>query len=642
MMKLSLILALLVMTCDAVAAGTFRNLGPQISATLLQGSTFTPGSSGQLLVCCVVRGQPAKLMVFDATTGEMLHRFPLEHAEGAWNATTASDGSVYVGTDHKGRLYRWVVGESAARDLGKVPPDESFVWDVTPGADGEVFCGTYPGCRVVRYHPDSGFEDLSRGAMVEKENYVRSLAYDAAHGKIYGGVGSHAHLIELDLKTGEKTDLLPREHRDQEFVYSVRLVGERLFAVVTNSAVGLVFNTKTREFEPSVPGMPGALVITKHPRDERVFYTVSGKLWTYDPAKAQAGPKEVCATAEARAFTWEGDRLVMFTRNGLVLRVDVETGERASVTCKVPPEPVPIQSIALGPDGKIWMGGYLSGGSARFDPATAKREELKGLSQAESITSLGSSLYFGIYPHARFYTYDTSKPWDVKRNNPKMIGKIDGQSRPFGAVGVEELNQVIWGTVPEYGLLGGGIAVYDVGAEKLEFFADIVSKQSVISLAHNSGLIVGGTSIHGGLGIEPSEKAGKLFLWDPKARTKVYEVELDEKASAVMALVNGPDGNVWGFVGSKLFSFDVGKRKVVFMRKLLDTMPEPSERRWRGPSLRAHPSGVMYGDLDGKLFRLDPKSMKVEVLREEASLTTLDREGNVYFRDRINLWQYVP
>ena len=91
------------------------------------------------------------------------------------------------------------------------------------------------------------------------------------------------------------------------------------------------------------------------------------------------------------------------------------------------PEKSNMQFFSIGPDGKIWTGGYLSGGSASFNPATGKSEEHKGLSQAESMTTLGESLYFGLYPNGRFATYDTTKPWDTKRDNPKQIGKIEGQ-----------------------------------------------------------------------------------------------------------------------------------------------------------------------------------------------------------------------
>src|SRR5436305_9378233 len=93
------------------APGTFTNLGPQITATTLIGTTFAKEPSGREVVCTVMRGQPAKLLVYDLKSGTLLHKLALEGADGAWNATTASDGTIYVGTDANGNLYRWVPGE---------------------------------------------------------------------------------------------------------------------------------------------------------------------------------------------------------------------------------------------------------------------------------------------------------------------------------------------------------------------------------------------------------------------------------------------------------------------------------------------------------------------------------------------------
>src|SRR5215212_9118449 len=104
---LLLLLATTLRTLAATNDSHFRDLGVQITAATLQGSTFTRDGSGEPLLCTVMRGEPAKLLVFDIKTGELLRRLPLEGAKGAWNATTASDGRVYVGTDANAHLYRW-------------------------------------------------------------------------------------------------------------------------------------------------------------------------------------------------------------------------------------------------------------------------------------------------------------------------------------------------------------------------------------------------------------------------------------------------------------------------------------------------------------------------------------------------------
>ena len=53
--------------------------------------------------------------------------------------------------------------------------------------------------------------------------------------------------------------------------------------------------------------------------------------------------------------------------------------------------------------------------------------------------------------------------------------------------------------------------------------------------------------------------------------------------------------------------------------------------------------GKVYGTSQGRLFRIDPKTMEMTVLRHEEGLgmLALDSDGRVYFRERTNLWRYT-
>src|SRR5687767_8814797 len=68
----------------AADADKFEDLGVQITSMTLQGTTFAKDPSGRELVCTVIRGEPAKLLVFDVKSGELLHRLALTDAHGAW------------------------------------------------------------------------------------------------------------------------------------------------------------------------------------------------------------------------------------------------------------------------------------------------------------------------------------------------------------------------------------------------------------------------------------------------------------------------------------------------------------------------------------------------------------------------------
>src|SRR5690606_15318454 len=132
--------------------------------------------------------------------------------------------------------------------------------------------------------------------------------------------------------------------------------------------------------------------------------------------------------------------------------------------------------------------------------------------------------YFGNYPKARFNVYDTSAEWSIKDKNPKQVGSVHGQDRPFGALAVPSLNKVFFGTVPEYGINGGALVEIDGTTDNIVSHGEVVQKQSVITLAFQDNMLVGGCSIWGGLGIQPVEKEAKLFVWDPVKKQKVFEV----------------------------------------------------------------------------------------------------------------------
>src|SRR5262249_28291715 len=150
----------------------------------------------------------------------------------------------------------------------------------------------------------------------------------------------------------------------------------------------------------------------------------------------------------------------------------------------------------------------LAGGAACYDPATGTSDKFRGISQIEHIGMLGGKMYLGIYPHGRLYEFDPTKPWG--ENNPRKFGTIEGQSRPVAVLGVPEVGKVFIGMVPEYGILGGHLLTYDPKTDGLTDHGEVVARQSVVSLAYAGGMLIGGTSITGGLGIKPVETQAKL------------------------------------------------------------------------------------------------------------------------------------
>lgn len=624
----------------------FTNHGSQLFASMIQGSVFAKDQNGNDLVYTVVRGEPAHLLGYDVKTKQLILDQTLPKADGAWDLAQSSDGTLYA-PGANGSLFAHIPGTQEVRDLGVVLEGETYLWNLTAGENGEVFGATYPGCRVFRYHPEEGFSDVGKGALAEGENYVRSLAYYPKTGLLYAGVGSRAHLIEINPKTGEKKELLPEKFKDFEFVYGLEIVpgidgNDRLFALITNGSITLVYNLKTREFEQEIEGMD-MRAITGEPSGKAVYYTSKSSLKRFDPAKMEATAQILGEDiGTAIAFKAEEDGKVLFLTSGANLfSFDPADNSLEKSKLQIPAQPIPIHSLLTAPDGKIWSGGYLAGGNATFDPKTGTHTFLPGLDQTEGMSVQGDQIFFGIYPKGKFYVYDTKSEWKPKENNPKFLGQKEGQSRAFAQVSILERRQVVFGMIPEYGKLGGAMATYDLAKAEFKFYESPIAKQSIAALAFTGEYVLGGTTISGGLGKAPETKEAVLFGWDPEKGEKLFETVPVPGASALTGFIKGPDGNFWGMGDGTLFIFDPEKREIVSTKKLYD-FPAFKSHIWRSAFLVLHPDGQIYGTDWEKLFRLDPVTQEVTELAKDAALLVLGKDGILYFKRGTELWSFDP
>jgi len=211
-------------------------------------------------------------------------------------------------------------------------------------------------------------------------------------------------------------------------------------------------------------------------------------------------------------------------------------------------------------------------------------------------------------------------------------------------LGASELDKVFVGTVPDYGVLGGALAIIDLKTNAIDVHRDVVPRQSVVALAYARGHVWGGTSIAGGLGIDPAADAeARLFAWDPAARKVAFEATPVAGATAITSLVVGPDQNLWGWANGTLFVLDPTARQVVFTKEFFPTARDQGRAPWRMAAMELHRDGRFYGTIRDQLFRLDPATKELTILRESgAGLIAFDDAGRVYFRGGAHLWQYAP
>lgn len=633
--------------------GTVTDFGVQQTAlTVFEGYLGT-GENGTPVMYGVQMGEPGVLALVDPVSRTHLRTVELPGSSGAWGITQASDGIVYAGSYPNAHLYRYDPATGQSSDLGAPVAGQTLIYGLKAGKDGKVYGGTYPDAHAFSYSPAEGFRDFGR--MYEGQNYAIDTAIDPEREVLWVAIGSTGHLIRYDLRTGEKRDILPEAYRGTaNYPYDINLVGGHLF-VKTSKFDAFVIDADTGELAPMVDAATGGQVSSFNlnsrgvsplaPDGRSVYYTWNSDLYRYDVPTHTFGVVRDAAGAAVRAggpaIGWgylDGEVYALVGNyGGDALRYHPGTDANERFKLPFPPQPIPINNISAGEDGKVYTNLYINGNVAVLDPATGLPANLGRVGQTEGWSWHGGKMYLGTYPTGRVLVYDPTKPFSLGTNPKELFSLQTGhaQNRPFALVPTNDTLYV--GSTPDYGEWGGALTVYDQATGTYTVHRHIVQDQGVTSLAMSGGMLWGGTSIAGGGGTTPKATEAKLFAFDLAAGRKTAEYTPVPGARTIGAVAVGRDGKVWGLADSTLFVFDPARAAVVHRVEL----PDFSTGAW--DEIVLNTDEHVYAALGSKLLRVDPLSLRVTVLHDDASRMTNDGRGNLWFRGGENrLLRYTP
>lgn len=106
-----------------------------------------------------------------------------------WALARAADGSVYLGTGHRGRVYR-VDPQGASTLLWTAPEPEVFALEAGP--DGALYAGTSPDGKVYRIAPDGKAAEFFQ----PQSKYIWSLTF-GKDGALYVGSGDRGKIFRV-------------------------------------------------------------------------------------------------------------------------------------------------------------------------------------------------------------------------------------------------------------------------------------------------------------------------------------------------------------------------------------------------------------------------------------------------------------
>ncbi|WJH35288.1 WD40 repeat domain-containing protein [Paenibacillus sp. CC-CFT747] len=597
-------------------------------------------------------------------TGEVHFSAPLAGLDVVWAVTVGSDGNAYIAGTLNGVLYRYNPKTQKLDNLG-VNPSNKWVWDLDASTDGKIYGSTYPGSKAFVYDTGSGsFTDL--GTLFPGQDYVRGGGVTDRY--FYAGIGPKAHLIRVDRQTGEKTEIPLSITGTDNFVSNVWSYGGKLLIAYGTSL--LVLNesdySEVNKISWDSPSAFDGMISPPSPYDADLVYyrnKNTGKLWTYRLSTNEANPvasSPKLFDPRITGMNWvtvpDGPQagrqvLVMLSNNVELAIYDPAEGTVTVKNTNVSKSGIPVQSMETGPDGKLYIGGYTAAMSI-YDTAEGvfEHQELEP-SQIEGMGSLNGKMYFGIYGGAAIYRYDPKQPFQL-RTNPGMIYDIgEEQDRPFAFASGD--NKLFIGTIPDYGHLGGALTIYDEAQNRWTTYRNLISNQSIIGVAYANGKVYGGSSILGGLGIDPTATQASMFEFDVASGTKTAEwvpvVPGFSSPQMIGELKIGPDHLLWGIMWGKvdtgeegfaLFAMNPATRQVVKSRVLTSG---DRASMWRPFYIRWGQDGLLYTTIGRRLTVFDPSTLASrQLVNESVSLMSLGPDGSIYYALDAKLMKMTP
>ncbi|NUS06710.1 MAG: hypothetical protein HOV97_29610 [Nonomuraea sp.] len=580
---------------------------------------------------------PAVLGIRDALDGRLLAERPLPLALGSWAVTVAPDHSVYVGgynatAGAMGRLYRYTPATDQVTELGIPIASETFVWTVAASPDGSaVYGGTSPTGKLFRHDTATG-RTTDLGTPVPGDQFVRDLAV-GADGTLYAGVGAASMKIAVLAPDGTLRQVVQPPIQGAGYAYDVDVTGRLLLArFVTSSGENPmgVYDLDKGEWKDVVEDVDNLTVGGgRHGHDLYLFQ--HDELVRYDLGNGQVTRLGFTGYGEgaARPLGWVGHTLVGTSSTGRIWHYDRKSGKGELLDGTLTGQPVSVRSLGTGPDGRVYAGGFFTGGLAAYDPATGESQYWPNVGQSEGIVTHKGKLYLGVYPGARIYEFDGGAP--------RLLLGLGGQEqdRPFAMVSAGDW--LAFGTVPKSGTLGGALGLLDPATGRSVVRRDLIPGHSVIGLAYRDGVVYGATSAFGGTSTPQGEAVA--FAYDLATDSLKWRSTPVPGDLALGSIAFDGEGRLWGLSPDALFELDPQTGRTVRTVKHQTYPWATATQVWLDTNLVFH-KGFLWGKVQGKVYRIDPETMALTLVARPISNLLLGPDGHLYLSRFENFSTY--
>lgn len=623
-------------------SATFEKIGPQVSQATALTSAYGSLTDGTDYMYVLQHGTPSALTVINIANGETVGTFILEQSTSAWGIDVDKNGMVWIGGTSSGHFYKYDPYKKELKDIGNQlkHSKDTAILDLHIGK-GRVYASTAYNGTIFSYSPETE-EYMDYGQFLAGKEFAKSIFVDEESGSIFAGVGSKAELIKYHIRTKIRQRFLPAKYANEKYISDIVVVDNYLYARLDPSKKTLVFNKNSLKLVDELD-VTSKTISTKSRTTGELYYTNQGMLYSYNPETLKETKlelpelgKEVISTDIVDLDS--GETLVgLLSNSGDYFTYNLESGQLNIKQVNLSELPVTLYTMQANlSKEKILINGYMSGGIGVYNTLTGQSSMIKNVSQVESMAYLNNKLYLGAYPKARLLELDISDDLDNSKINELYRYSSLGQERPTALLGVEAENKLVIGTYPETSTGGGVLSIYDPVTGKFNHFPNYIPDQSIISLQESGNMIYGGTTVYANH--KRSSAGATLFRFSLVNPKQKEIIPTPFKASMINSLTPWGEKYLLGMADGTIFKYNLETEEF----QQIQITPLISGR-FKNSTLLFGKDNLLYGTVEGILFKMVPDTMEVTVLKEEGAYDlAIDLNGVVYFRNQAEMWKYDP
>jgi hypothetical protein len=620
------------------------NLGPQVFNQSTIASKAGMDIKGNAYLYVILHGTPTSLVVVDINTNDIIGEYKLSDSTSAWGLDVDRSGTLWIGGTNSGTLYSYDPLFRKLVNHGHVlsGTNDTSIQDIFVN-DQYVYGVTAYGANVFKYNKKSRKREFILPTQKYKQ-YAKSVAVDKDNKYLYVSSGSKAEMVQWNLSNHSKVSILPVKYKNETYVEKMKLIDNRylvtkLYPSKKAGIYDIMSKKYINEFNSSSRGFSD-----KNTELNEFYYSYEGKFYAYHLGSGAIRETNASLPENTEALSLDLVRLKsnpdtnmlvgLVDNKGTYFMFNPKTNELALKKFEAPPQPVNLHLLFESPDQKhIYINGYMSGGLTQYDTIEKKGIQLNGISQLESSEFVNGKLYISAYPNARLTEINNPElPWEQRTTNVLVRLKDYGQERIPALTSLN--NHLFAGTYPQYTTSGGLLLDYDLNTKTYKVYENYIDNQSIITLHPHGNYIYGGTSIHANY--QKAKDGAKFFRFDPTNPEQKQVIPLPLTATMVMNLMTGPDKNIWGAADGTIFSYNPNNQQF----KTVKFLPAISGRYGNADMLFGK-DGFLYGTLEGRFFKMDPKTMAYTIIFEGgAEEIAQDANGNVYFKKLSTLYMY--